>query len=447
MKPSFLFKRLWFLPILIWPSLVGAREGKPPLPLSLEEALHLAQKQQVQVLVAKERVQQSIKRIAQARSALLPQLQGTASQVRQTVNLEAIGIFIDVPGFSTFVGPFNTFDARISLTQTLFDATALKRLQAAKTDRHLSEAELAKAKEDAMALVADLYLDAQRAEEAWHFVQALKKRDEATLRIARNRLQLGLGSELEVTQAQAALADSKNQVDLSAAQKEERRLDLAAAIDLPNDQPLKFTFQKDLENAPLPTEQIVRASTSSHPDVVVAQRQVKQQVEQHSVEKAEYWPKISALANYGASGTNPGNLDDTYLYGGQFSIPIFQGGLRHARIQEAASKIHESEAQLADTQRERQAKALSALDSLRQTFTGLQAARAEVTRTSKELSLAQHRFASGLGSELEVIKSETNRALAENQHSAALATHRLAWVNLAHSLGDTEKWLKELQKP
>jgi outer membrane protein len=448
MKRFNLFKAvLLLLFFLLWPLKILAGEAKPPLRLSLEQALQMAKEQQVQVLVAKERVQQAITRIVQARSALLPQLQGTASQVRQTVNLEALGIFVNVPGFHTFVGPFNTFDARASLTQTLFDATALKRLQAAKTDRHLSEVELAKAQEDAMALVANLYLDADRAEEEWHLVQALQVRDGALLRIARDRLALGLGSAIEVTQAEASWAESKNQVEQARAQKEERRLDLASAIGLPDDQPIEFTLQKNSEKTPLPSEDTIHQSLDLHPEVVVAKNMVQQQMQQRKVEKSEYWPKFSGQANYGFSGTNPGNLDGTYLYGGQMNVPIYQGGLRQARIQEATSRIHESEAQLEDTKRQQQAKAFSALESLKQSFVGLKAANTELTRTSEELNLAEHRFQSGLGSEIEVVESRTQQALAQNQQSEALSLYRLAWVNLAHALGDTEKWLKELNQP
>src|SRR4029077_21097429 len=71
-----------------------------------------------------------------SRSALLPNLNGTLSETVQQTNLKAAGFKFSSPfaGFSisTIVCPFNSFDLRAHLTQTVADLTALNNYRSSK---------------------------------------------------------------------------------------------------------------------------------------------------------------------------------------------------------------------------------------------------------------------------------------------------------------------------
>src|SRR5258708_32073503 len=108
------------------------------LRLSLHQAVEIALKPEgsTRVQLSGESVKQAEARSAQARSALLPDLEGSITEQNQTRNLRALGIqFPMVPGlsFPTFVGPFNIFDARATVTQSLFDFSSIRRYQAGKS--------------------------------------------------------------------------------------------------------------------------------------------------------------------------------------------------------------------------------------------------------------------------------------------------------------------------
>ncbi len=410
------------------------------LRLSFQDALQLAQQRQVDVLLANERVQQAIARIAQEKSPLLPKLDGSVSMYRETVNLKSFGINFKVPGFNPLVPPFNVFDARISLQQTLFDLSVLRRLKAAKFSETLSFAEKQKAEEDAMALVANLYLEAQRAEESYQYIQVLQKRDEARLRNAVNQKTLGLGSTIEVTQAESNLAQTKNQVAQAKANKEERRLDLIAALGLDENQKIQYVSHENFLKMQIPNDEEIRSQVSNHPDIEVAKKQLDVDTQNKKVEVASYFPKLSASANYGPNGPHPGDVDDTYAYGGILNIPLYQGGLRKAKVQEASSKIRESSIQLDQTQKDKLSQAYSALESLKQAKVGVAAAQADFTKSSQELNLAQQKKSIGVGTDLQVIEYEAQFANSKDIQSEAIATYRLAWVNWVHSLGGMRSW-------
>ena len=70
-----------------------------------------------------------------ARSSLLPNVNGYLREAVQQTNLAAEGLRIHIPfpGFSfpTIVGPFNYYDLRATLTQTVADLTALNNYRSA----------------------------------------------------------------------------------------------------------------------------------------------------------------------------------------------------------------------------------------------------------------------------------------------------------------------------
>ncbi len=404
-------------------------------PLSLSGALQIAQKQNVDVIVSNERVQQAITRIRQARAPLLPQLSGAVSQYRQTLNLATFGI--DFPFlFSPFVGPFNVFDARISLTQTLFDYSVIERLRAAKVGQQLSVAEAQKTRQDVLALVANLWLDAKRAQDKVRLSQALVQQDEERLKIARSQLQLGIGTDLGVTQLEASLADSRSRLSESTTDAVERRLDLTSALGMNAEK--KISFQNDAKlNLPKAPQKEITFYLLEHPEVLVAEKDLEEKRKERKAALAEYFPTIVGSANYGASGNSPGQNDEgTYAYGAKLSIPLYEGGLRRAKVQEAKSKIRASEAQVTDTKKRTESKILSAEESLKKATAMVKAAEAELIFSQKQFSIAQGRLHSGIGTSLELTETRTQKVMAEDRANEALATYQLAQVNLAHALGE-----------
>ena len=401
----------------------------------------MAKERHVEVIVANERVQQAITRISQARAPLLPQLEGNASEKRQVINLNAFGINIPTPGFNNLVGPFNSFDARINLSQNLFDAEVIRRLQSAKAGKLLSLADSKKTEEDVLALVANLYLNARRAEEMIQLSRSLLSQAESRLRIARSRSELGLGTSLEVTEREAERADRQSQLTQSLTEARERRYDLTAALGLEAETPIQF---KEAHLAPVSTrEESIESFINRHPNVELAEKEVEQKKIDKKVAQAAYFPKLSASANYGASGTTPGDAEQVYQYGGQLQIPIYQGGLHHARVREATSAIRESEARLQDARVHTEADILSAQETLKRAYAFMKASEADFRSAQKQFSLAQERLRQGTGTELEVVDASIQRAAAKDKQWEAQATYDLAKVALAHALGKMESLMEE----
>src|SRR5437763_1603846 len=117
-RPALCFT-LCVLPSVVW--------GQPVLQLSLARAIELATSANgnasIQAAAASVRVAES--RVAIARALFLQTLESSVGEQNVTRNLAAEGFNFPtgVPNFTIpqGVGPFNNFDARVTMSQNVFD--------------------------------------------------------------------------------------------------------------------------------------------------------------------------------------------------------------------------------------------------------------------------------------------------------------------------------------
>ena len=130
--------------------------------LSLYDALKRALAHNLGVLSAEEAVERADGARRIALSELLPNVRGSVSEARRKTNLEAFGFPLQPP-FPRVVGPFNVFDARVFLRQSVLD---LRAINAERAEAHrLAAARFSyRSARDLIVLVAaNLYLEAVAA--------------------------------------------------------------------------------------------------------------------------------------------------------------------------------------------------------------------------------------------------------------------------------------------
>src|SRR5262245_5238230 len=95
------------------------------LPLTLDEAIARGLKSNLTALRAEAAVGAAEGRRCEALSALLPTASADLLASRQVINLAAFGF--TAPGFPAIIGPFNLYDGRIRLSQSVVDLSAMDR--------------------------------------------------------------------------------------------------------------------------------------------------------------------------------------------------------------------------------------------------------------------------------------------------------------------------------
>ena len=216
-----------------------------PATLSYEQAVRLAIDNNLATLRAHERRNEARGQQEQARAPLLPNVSGVAYQADLTVNLVALGFQPGTfPGISrTFLGPFKNFDARLLLSQKVFDLSAIRNYQAGKAGVRVAELGEALAREQVASRTGISYLEALRADRAVVAAEANVELAQALLQLAQDQRNAGVATGVDVTRAQTRLAEQ--QVGLAQAQtdSEQARLNLQRLIGLPLGSPLTLTDQ------------------------------------------------------------------------------------------------------------------------------------------------------------------------------------------------------------
>src|SRR6185503_1243199 len=382
-----------------------------PATLSFDEAVKLAIDNNLATLRAHERRNEARGEKQQSLAPLLPNVSGVAYQASLTENLVALGFQPGtIPGFnSTFLGPFKNFDARLLLTQKVFDLSAIRNYQAGRAGVHVAELEEALAREQVASRTGLIYLEALRADRAVVAAQANVELAQALLQLAQDQRNAGVGTGVDVTRAQTRLAEQ--QVGLAQAQttSEQARLNLQRVVGLPLGSSLTLTDRLRFTEEPLPAvETAVAQAGQDRREVQVAEEQNKVSRLERQAVRAEYLPSVEFLGDYGVSGITPGLSDlPTRSVAVQLNVPIFNGGLTRGRVTAAASRERQTELELSNIRGQVEEDVRLALTTLRTAAAQVRAANESVMLAQRELEMARDRFRAGVGDNLEVVTAQT----------------------------------------
>jgi len=431
---------------LIRQNLPGAARTSPaPAQLSLTDAIHLALQNNLATLSAQEQRREATGFVQQSRSALLPNISGATYQANLTLNLAALGFQGSTfPGLSTFIGPFNNFDARARLVQNIFDLSAIRGYQSSREGVRIAEFRQQLAREQVAEATALTYLETLRTERNVSAAQANVTLAEALFRLAQDQRNAGVATGVDVTRAETRLAQER--VDLAQAQTiaEQARLNLQRVIGVPLGSTLVLTDQLTFTAEALPQpDTAVSEALSRRAEILISEAQVSMfRLERKSVAD-EYLPSLQFVGDYGVSGITPTDTAlPTRRVAVQVNVPIFNGGLTQGRLTVATSRQHQAELQLGNVRGQVEQDVRLALSTLRTTVERVRAADDAVRLAERELEMSRDRFRAGVADNLEVISAQASLANARASQVQALAAYNAARLNLAAALGraETFRW-------
>ncbi len=440
---------------LLLPALLTAKTGmaqinsevRPPgtptvIQLSLKKAVEIALAPQgnSRVQLALESVKLAKARSAQARAALLPNLDGYVSQMNQTRNLQAFGIGVgQLSPFLknlTFVGPFDTFDARANLSQTILDFSAIRKFQASRSGVVLAQAEDESTRDQTREQVAKAYLAALRARAALEAAESNVGLADALLGLATNQKEAGTGIGIEVTRAKVQLANEKQR--FMVAQNESTRanlqllrsmgLDLEASLELTD----ILTYTPVEATSPV---KLLQTALDLRADWKAQQKREATQKLNYSAIKMERLPSVIGLADYGTIGTGVNEAIPTRTYGVSVRVPVFDGGRRDARRAEGYVQLQQESIRSKDLRQQIELEIRLALDSLRSAEDQVKAATEGLNLAEEELASARRRYEGGVSNSLEFTDAQNRLERARENHISALFSFNLARIDLAAATG------------
>lgn len=405
-----------------------------PRHLTLDEALALGERSNLQSLLAEAAAAEADGLRRQALARLFPQLELSVAESREKINLASFGLPAP-PGESSLVGPFDVFDARVSLATPIFDARANSGARAARQRLEAARLGVDAARDEVAAAVANLYLAAVTARARVATVAAEVETAKAVAGEASDRRDAGKAAGIDVVRSQVALSVTEQRA--IEAENAAARLDLALerAIGLPPGTPLELD---PLPFAPLDLPDAAAAlaeARGQRADLLAAQATVGAFEAAEQAVRRQRLPRLELRAAYGPSGPDLDTAENTYEATAMLRLPLFDGGRISGETAEAKGRTAAARARLADLETGIEVE-------IRSAFLDADAAgrQVEVARQGRELAGLQlqqsrDRFAAGVASSLEVTQAQEALTLADERSVAALEAYNRAKIALARGLG------------
>jgi outer membrane protein len=408
--------------------------GGQSLRLSLHEAVSRALSDGTAARIAYEGVETSSAQARQARSALMPQVSGEVQDSNEILNLKTFGLTL--PGVPSLIGPFNVFDAHVTMAARLIDVAAYRRYQAARQGIAVAGAEKEKTENDVAAAVATLYIALQRAQAQVEATRANVELFTKLRDLAEDQRKAGVATRLDSTRAEVALSRQNQSLLVDQNRQDAARLALLHAIGA--DQQLEVELTDVLAEAapPIPpAKDELAVALAQRPELKSLDEQIRAADLTISARSAERLPSLGAQFQGGYNGNHLGDLDWNRSIGATVSVPVFTGGRIPAEIAEEKSRRRELQLERLEAERQIEEDVRRALLNFQNAINRVVVARENVRLANDELDFARDRFANGVSSSIEVDNAQSSYAAARADHIAALADQAQARFDLARATG------------
>jgi len=424
--------------------------AQSPLPLSMKRAVEiaLAPDGSTRVALAQESIEQAQQRVAQAKSAFLPNLDASIQDRRQTTNLNAFGFRfnIPVPGFSipSIVGPFSVLDTRAMAQYSVLNLSDVNKYKASKAALAAVKLDNETTRNQVSDDTAHAYLACLRADAVRDTARANVELSQALLDLARRAQAAGTGTGIEVTRAEVQLANDRQLLIRANNERTRTILQLLKVMGLRMDVTVEFTDKlvyKPFD--PASTDTLLEQARKGRPELKTQIQREEAARLSHRAIQSERYPTIGAFGDYGAIGSDVISSRATYMFGASLKVPVFDGGRRDARREESFSQFRQEQIRTRDVGQQIELQVRVALESLRSAGAEVDAAGEGQTLAENELAQARRRYEAGVATSLEVTDAQTRVQRARDNQVVALYNYNVARLDLATATGTIGDYINQ----
>jgi outer membrane protein TolC len=442
------------------PYLGSAPEGKATsevLQIDFKEAIDRGLRNNLGLLLASDQNLAARGERWKELSELLPNLHGQVIENAQNESLAALGFNKLLPFFgpagtsgSSFprVTPaFNYFDARASLSQSIFNYKNLENERAASEGVKAAQFNYKDAREVVVLAVGNAYLQSIAAAARVETAEAQVKNAQALYDKADDQQKAGLSPAIDTLRARVELQTRQQQLIAARNDLAKDRLSVSRIIGLALGQEFVLTEKAPYQSlTPQPLEIYLQQAYTSRGDYQAAEAQVHAAELTRKAATAGHYPSLDVNANLGDIGVTPSQSNGTWQVTGGINIPIFAGGKVHSDVLNADAQLKDARAKLADLRGRIDYEVRTALLDLQSAADQVEVARSSVDLAEQALAQSQDRFSAGVADNLEVVQAQESVASAHENYIQSLYGHNLAKVELARSIGDAEAGVRRYLK-
>jgi OMF family outer membrane factor len=407
-------------------------------PITLEQALELAKRNNRELQVSLLELERSQAALRQAQAALLPNVGLTADLTRSRSAAEQLQLERQFGSSAPVAEPTTAFTGQAQLTYELFTSGRRQStIRQAEEEVRFNELAVEAQSEQIRLNVSTEYYDLQQADERVRIARSAVENARASLRDAEALERAGVGTRFDVLQSQVNLANSQQELTNALSRQEIARRTLSTRLNLP--QSVNITAADPVQLAGLWEEDLessIILAFQNRPELQqqLARRNISEQQRRQAL--SALGPQVSLIASYNLLDQfdDTVSVTDGYSVGVRATLNLYDGGAAKASAAQAKTNVAIAETQFTEQRNQIRFQVEQAFAIQKANLENVQTANTALEQAREALRLARLRFQAGVGTQTDVINSENDLTRAEGNRVTAILEYNRALAQLQRAI-------------
>ncbi len=421
-------------------------------PLTLEDALLLAEVNSPTLKAAASQVEQAKSSLRAAIASWYPTVDLSASGLPEYFKSYTFQNPDFVPGFTSAERYSREWrvNASLQVSWNIINPRRVPQIAAARDRYEQARDSFVIALRDLRLETSTDYFNLQEADEGVRIGQASVRASLVSLRDARARFNAGVNTKLEVLEAETQLARDRNILTSKLGDQNTSRRLLAAKLDLPQDTtPTAATPARPLGSWQPSLQESIVAAFNFREELDSLLLDISIDNSEANASLAAVQPVLSFIStsstsrSEGQTGkTSIGDIDmDDYVWGVQNSTALtatwrlFDGGRARAEYRRSKQAAKESAYRFARTRDFIRLEVEQSFFGLRTAVQNIQTTGSEVLSARESLRLSQLRVQAGVSTQREVVNNQRDLTNAELRYAGAIRDYNTSLAQLLRRTG------------
>ena len=393
--------------------------------LTLQQCINTALKNHPAINAAAGTIRQSESKIGQARAGYYPQ-----------INIQSGYSRIGPAPTSLRSDPYNYYSNSLNLNQTLFDfGKTSSSVDIQMLTKQSAEADFQNTAASLVLGVKEAYYSFLKAKMSETVAKETVNQFQQHFDVAETFFETGKSSKIDVTSAEVNLSNARIQLISVQNALHIARVNLNKAMGLISAPEYDVEEQFHLEQISISFETALAQAYENRPDLLSTGLKKEALEKSIDLNKKGYLPVLSGSASYGYTGEELNTDNKSWNVGVALTFPLFTGLSTKYAVEEARANLDVAKANEESLRQKVYLEVQSAWLNRREAFERIEAGRIIVRQAEETLELARGRYATGVGSSIEITDAMIKLNNAKMTYITALSDFSVAEANLEKAIG------------
>ena len=427
------------MPTLIVPTTPSQVRLENTKSVTLEEVVDLVEKTNsdwIQARIAIDRARAGLTEAEAGRSPTVTgSLQYTYNDSAQS-RLNNINSASVIPTTRSTIS--NPISASIGIDYNIFDSGINdSTIRIATNNLRIAESNLNQARQALRLGIVTAYYNLQNADETIRIQRKAVENSERSLKDTQARERAGVGTKFDVLQSDVSLANTKQDLINAEATQLIARRELSRQLNFPPTVELTAADKiapVSLWKLPLEESIVLAVRNRAELDIRKLEREVAR--DRANTSLARLGPQIRVFGNINAANdlTFGGGIGTGYQLGAAINWNLYDGGKAAAQVDQFKADQATAESKFEQAARQARYDVESAYINQRSRFQQIETATLAVKNAGEALRLARLRLDAGVGTQLEVIRAESDLTRADVNRVQAIIGYNQQRANLERAV-------------